>query len=414
MTTGVSGDFDMLQDESRHYSSQPLRVNKEQYLSPIQDAISPDMLYNSSPDLSLSGSESEQYYSTPEDTAAFYSITKMWNQQNEQLMATLRAPQFPTNNRPLPKFEYDACNPSIFLSPPASESMIHNDTVGTRYDIFSRLPLPSDSSSFAGSSGLSSDVSSMGYSDYEPDYLGRPDYGYRAPVPDSSSSPSHSSSQVPFMTSMINGHTSATHDNQMPVFASESEYEADYASDAFSPTLSAEDTSDFSSPELYQGRRFPEPVSVKKCIPTWQPILTADPFTRQTLFINADDSDGSERERGPGNRLDVYITGPNTDGKYTCNYNGCGKLFGKRYNIRTHIQTHLSDKPHSCSQCGARFVRQHDLRRHAKIHTDAKQYVCQCGKGFTRRDALTRHRLRQICVGGTDHVDHIDHRDGLQ
>lgn len=86
--------------------------------------------------------------------------------------------------------------------------------------------------------------------------------------------------------------------------------------------------------------------------------------------------------------------------KWTCLYPECGKVFGRRENIRSHVQTHLGDRQFRCSDCGKCFVRQHDLKRHAKIHTGNKPYKCPCGAGFARQDALTRHRQRGMCVGG--------------
>lgn len=86
--------------------------------------------------------------------------------------------------------------------------------------------------------------------------------------------------------------------------------------------------------------------------------------------------------------------------KWTCLYPDCGKIFGRRENIRSHVQTHLGDRQYKCNGCGKCFVRQHDLKRHAKIHTGNKPYKCPCGAGFARQDALTRHRQRGMCVGG--------------
>ncbi|KAF2850249.1 BTE binding protein-like protein 4 [Plenodomus tracheiphilus IPT5] len=86
--------------------------------------------------------------------------------------------------------------------------------------------------------------------------------------------------------------------------------------------------------------------------------------------------------------------------KWTCLYLDCGKVFGRRENIRSHVQTHLGDRQFKCNGCGKCFVRQHDLKRHAKIHSGNKPYKCPCGAGFARQDALTRHRQRGMCVGG--------------
>jgi len=85
--------------------------------------------------------------------------------------------------------------------------------------------------------------------------------------------------------------------------------------------------------------------------------------------------------------------------RWTCLFPECGKDFGRRENIRSHVQTHLGDRQYRCNHCLKCFVRQHDLKRHAKIHTGDKPYKCPCGGGFARQDALTRHRQRGTCEG---------------
>ncbi|KAL1840783.1 hypothetical protein VTJ49DRAFT_7738 [Mycothermus thermophilus] len=101
----------------------------------------------------------------------------------------------------------------------------------------------------------------------------------------------------------------------------------------------------------------------------------------------------------------AYIQGPDpTDGKWRCLYEGCNKPFGRKENIKSHVQTHLNDRQYQCPTCKKCFVRQHDLKRHAKIHTGIKPYPCECGNSFARHDALTRHRQRGMCIGAFDGV----------
>jgi regulatory protein SWI5 len=96
-----------------------------------------------------------------------------------------------------------------------------------------------------------------------------------------------------------------------------------------------------------------------------------------------------------------YISGPDpVDGKWICVHPGCDRRFGRKENIKSHIQTHLGDRQYKCDHCHKCFVRGHDLKRHAKIHTGDKPYECPCGNVFARHDALTRHRQRGMCVGG--------------
>ncbi|KAK6206778.1 metallothionein expression activator [Colletotrichum tabaci] len=101
----------------------------------------------------------------------------------------------------------------------------------------------------------------------------------------------------------------------------------------------------------------------------------------------------------------MYISGPDPiDSKWTCVYEDCGKKFGRKENIKSHVQTHLNDRQYQCPTCKKCFVRQHDLKRHAKIHTGIKPYPCECGNSFARHDALTRHRQRGMCIGAFDGI----------
>ncbi|KAK0612061.1 hypothetical protein B0T14DRAFT_340400 [Immersiella caudata] len=101
----------------------------------------------------------------------------------------------------------------------------------------------------------------------------------------------------------------------------------------------------------------------------------------------------------------AYIEGPDpSDGKWICTFESCLKRFGRKENIKSHVQTHLNDRQYQCPSCHKCFVRQHDLKRHAKIHTGIKPYPCECGNSFARHDALTRHRQRGMCIGAFDGI----------
>ncbi|PGH15423.1 hypothetical protein AJ79_02399 [Helicocarpus griseus UAMH5409] len=96
----------------------------------------------------------------------------------------------------------------------------------------------------------------------------------------------------------------------------------------------------------------------------------------------------------------AFIEGPDAvDKKWVCTYEGCNKRFGRKENIKSHVQTHLGDRQFKCNHCNKCFVRGHDLKRHAKIHTGIKPYPCECGNSFARQDALTRHKQRGMCSG---------------
>ncbi|CCD26991.1 DNA-binding transcription factor SWI5 NDAI_0J00990 [Naumovozyma dairenensis CBS 421] len=103
----------------------------------------------------------------------------------------------------------------------------------------------------------------------------------------------------------------------------------------------------------------------------------------------------------PRGSIDQYVK-ELPDKTFECLYPACEKKFFKRrYNIRSHIQTHLEDRPYVCDffGCDKAFVRNHDLVRHKKVHCE-KTFACPCGKKFNREDALIVHRSRMICSGG--------------
>lgn len=126
----------------------------------------------------------------------------------------------------------------------------------------------------------------------------------------------------------------------------------------------------------------------------------------QEKRINDTDLDArvraSVRDTGVSSeKIAEYIAGPDAkDGKYVCLFDNCGSRFGRKENIKSHVQTHLDDRPYQCDVCDKLFVRGHDLKRHLKTHTGKKPFGCLCGASFARHDALTRHRQRDMCVGG--------------
>lgn len=78
---------------------------------------------------------------------------------------------------------------------------------------------------------------------------------------------------------------------------------------------------------------------------------------------------------------------------YPCLVPTCAKVFHRLYSLRAHQRLHtLVERPYRCVQCPASFVRNHDLKRHARLH-DKKAWRCSgCGKIFSRRDAIKRHK----------------------
>lgn len=77
---------------------------------------------------------------------------------------------------------------------------------------------------------------------------------------------------------------------------------------------------------------------------------------------------------------------------YTCDVEGCNKMFTRPYNLKSHKRTHTAERPFACPLCPKRFARQHDQNRHTLLHTGVKAFTCPvCFKSFARQDALSRH-----------------------
>ncbi|XP_041707593.1 zinc finger protein 3 [Coregonus clupeaformis] len=70
----------------------------------------------------------------------------------------------------------------------------------------------------------------------------------------------------------------------------------------------------------------------------------------------------------------------------------CGKRFSRRLDLIRHRVVHTGEKPVICNLCGNSFVNKTTLRVHMRIHTGEKPYMCSlCGKGFTQNGSLTIH-----------------------
>ncbi|KAI5954412.1 SWI5 [Candida jiufengensis] len=187
-----------------------------------------------------------------------------------------------------------------------------------------------------------------------------------------------------------------------PFYNQQSEYLQQLLSSPYSTNLESpiKDQSPSQQQQQVQ-QQFSTPTKPKQIL-EWSPVIS--PNSKQSLSKQIKDSTPKRRVKKtsllPPGELDNYWIGPDENKIYKCTYKNCGKLFTRRYNVRSHIQTHLSDRPFSCKFCVKKFVRQHDLNRHLKGHNEARLSKCPCGKEFARLDALKKHQERNICVGG--------------
>ncbi|TPX39886.1 hypothetical protein SeMB42_g06201 [Synchytrium endobioticum] len=78
---------------------------------------------------------------------------------------------------------------------------------------------------------------------------------------------------------------------------------------------------------------------------------------------------------------------------FTCDYPGCGKVFRRLYNLKSHMCCHMGDRPFVCEKCHVTFKRIADLRRHIRcLHSSIRPFHCPtCSAGFARSDVFHHH-----------------------
>lgn len=196
-------------------------------------------------------------------------------------------------------------------------------------------------------------------------------------------------------------------------------YESPYQSPSHS-NHSQNSQSQSSSPEISHRQLYCDPLDSKSNLrasnlPPYSEIdepanYPSSPIRSSSMqrSVSVDSMNVDETIAETGITIDdiaCYISGPDlVDQKWLCLFPDCKKRFGRKENIKSHVQTHLGDRQFQCPHCSKCFVRQHDLKRHAKIHSGVKPYPCACGNSFARHDALTRHRQRGMCIGAFEGV----------
>jgi len=70
----------------------------------------------------------------------------------------------------------------------------------------------------------------------------------------------------------------------------------------------------------------------------------------------------------------------------------CDKTFRYKMSLTRHLQSHTGEKPFECSYCDKKFGQKSNLTMHLRIHTGKKLFQCSyCDKKFFRKGNLTSH-----------------------
>ncbi|TVY47345.1 Transcription factor [Lachnellula occidentalis] len=128
--------------------------------------------------------------------------------------------------------------------------------------------------------------------------------------------------------------------------------------------------------------------------------LPIPPYDRRSESRERSGSGSQGARRGPSTiartRQPRKLT-TKEDANFQCHVKGCGKLFGRSYNFKAHMETHDTSReyPFPCplKDCNKKFVRKTDLQRHHQsVHMKQRNHRCDyCSRYFARKDTLRRH-----------------------
>lgn len=123
--------------------------------------------------------------------------------------------------------------------------------------------------------------------------------------------------------------------------------------------------------------------------------LPIPPYGRRSESQERSPAGSIDHRRGPA-RTRIRKLTTKEDANFQCHVKGCGKLFGRSYNFKAHMETHDASReyPFPCplKDCNKKFVRKTDLQRHHQsVHMKQRNHRCDyCSRYFARKDTLRR------------------------
>ncbi|XP_078123375.1 uncharacterized protein LOC144528575 [Sander vitreus] len=132
----------------------------------------------------------------------------------------------------------------------------------------------------------------------------------------------------------------------------------------------------------------PEPARNSNPHPLLQP--ETEDQTGDSSEPETDDNADWKETREPQSALNSLKHDSRCKKTFSCSE--CGRRFGFKSDLKTHMRIHTGEKPFSCSVCKKSFTRSGDLPKHMRIHTGEKPFSCSvCKTSFTRREHLQEH-----------------------
>jgi len=97
---------------------------------------------------------------------------------------------------------------------------------------------------------------------------------------------------------------------------------------------------------------------------------------------------------GQSSDLKKHVDSVHKKIRFHCSFDGCDKSFAFKHDFAKHCKLH-EGQTNLCDQCGKTFTRKGDLNRHKKqVHSDSRPFQCiigGCDKSFKLKCSLTKH-----------------------